>query len=47
MNCMLQVGGIKEKVLAAHRAGTRHVLLPKKNKKDLYELSQDITVLTA
>jgi ATP-dependent Lon protease len=32
---VLPVGGIKEKVLAAHRAGIRHVLLPRGNSKDL------------
>ncbi len=35
---VLPVGGIKEKVLAARRAGARHVLLPKANSKDLKEL---------
>ena len=32
---MIQVGGIKEKVLAAHRAGISHVIIPQRNKKDL------------
>ena len=29
---MIQVGGIKEKVLAAHRAGISHVIIPQRNK---------------
>ena len=32
--------GIKEKLIAAHRAGMRHVLIPAKNEKDLRELPQ-------
>jgi hypothetical protein len=40
----LQVGGIKEKVLAAHRAGVSHVILPRRNEKDLKELPRGVKV---
>ena len=40
----LQVGGIKEKVLAAHRDGIRHVIMPKKNEKDLREIPTSVQV---
>ena len=39
---VLPVGGIKEKVSAAYRAGIFHVALPKENKKDLKELPKEI-----
>jgi ATP-dependent Lon protease len=39
---VLPVGGIKEKVLAAHRAGITTILLPERCKKDLVEVPQEI-----
>jgi ATP-dependent Lon protease len=39
---VLPVGGVKEKMLAAHRAGIRTIILPKKNEKDLVEVPQEI-----
>jgi ATP-dependent Lon protease len=39
---VLPVGGIKEKVLAAHRAGLRTVIIPKRNEKDLEDLPPDV-----
>jgi ATP-dependent Lon protease len=39
---VLPVGGIKEKVLAAHRAGIKWVILPEKNRKDLVEVPDEI-----
>ncbi|MCK6511585.1 endopeptidase La [Myxococcota bacterium] len=39
---VLPVGGIKEKILAAHRADVKVILLPDKNKKDLAEVPEEI-----
>ena len=39
---VLPVGGIKEKMLAAHRAGIRTVLIPTENEKDLEDLPDSI-----
>ena len=39
---VLQIGGLKEKLLAAHRAGIPKVLIPEDNKKDLVEIPKDI-----
>jgi ATP-dependent Lon protease len=36
------VGGVKEKVLAAHRAGIQTVLLPEKCRKDLVEVPDEV-----
>jgi ATP-dependent Lon protease len=39
---VMPVGGIKMKVLAAHRAGLNTVILPKRNERDLEELPEDV-----
>jgi len=39
---ILPVGGIKEKVIAAHRSGIKTIILPKKNEKDLVLILEDV-----
>ena len=39
---VLPIGGLKEKLLAAHRAGIKKVLIPEENKKDLIEVPKTI-----
>jgi ATP-dependent Lon protease len=39
---VLPVGGIKEKILAAHRAGIKKVILPKENERDLEDVPEDV-----
>jgi len=39
---VLQVGGLREKIYAAHRAGLKKMIIPKKNEKDLVEIPKKV-----
>jgi len=39
---VLPVGGIKEKVLAGHRSGVRHIIIPNENEKDLEDIPEEV-----
>ncbi|MEE9260288.1 MAG: S16 family serine protease, partial [Candidatus Scalindua sediminis] len=39
---VIEIGGVKEKVLAAIRAGVKTIVLPKRNEKDFQEIKKEI-----
>ena len=40
---VMEIGGVKEKVIEAHSAGITNVILPKENKKDLEDIPKEVT----
>ena len=45
---VMPIGGVKEKTIAAQRAGIRHIVIPKQNKRDYDELAENLrTGITA
>ena len=39
---VLPIGGLKEKLLAAHRGGIKHVIIPEENRKDLADIPENV-----
>jgi ATP-dependent Lon protease len=39
---VLEIGGVKEKVIAAHRAGLKTIIMPKENRKDLEDVPKEV-----
>jgi ATP-dependent Lon protease len=39
---VLPIGGIKEKVIAAHAAGIKRIMLPQRNRKDFDEIPEEV-----
>ena len=42
---VLAIGGLREKLLAAHRAGIKHVVIPNENEKDLVDIPEKVKVI--
>jgi len=40
---VLPIGGLKEKIIAAHRGGIKKILIPKENEKDLKDIPKNIS----